>query len=413
MKIGIISHWYDPEGGAAAGPGTIARALRDRGHDVHVVTGFPIYPRGEIFEGYRNRPYQREVLEGVTVHRCAIYPSHDTSAAKRMANYLSFAASSSVVAPKVLGDVDVCYVYSSPVTTGFAAMALRSLRGVPYVMHVQDLWPDSVTASGFVGGRKAELTEKALHAACTAMYRSAAHVAVISPGMRTLLAERGAPLEKTSVVPNWAEERSFYPAERSDSRREALGITSPFTVMYAGNHGEMQNLWVVLDAAERLLDDPRIGFALVGDGVLKQELVAAAEQRGLHNITFIEPQPFSEMAAVLACADAQIVSLKDEPLYRTTTPSKIQANLAAGQPIIAALTGDAAEVVRASGGTAVAPGDAAGLASGVQELASLSPEQLAARGQRARAYYDSTFSERSVGDALEGLLAEHRRKGLS
>ena len=121
-----------------------------RGHEVEVLTGFPNYPGGKLYPGYRVRPWQREIIDGVTVNRVALYPSHDRSAVRRMANYASFALSAAVLGPFLVKKPDVIYVYHPPATVGLPAMVLRALRGCPVVYDVQDLWPDTVVATGMM-----------------------------------------------------------------------------------------------------------------------------------------------------------------------------------------------------------------------------------------------------------------------
>ena len=407
----MLSHWFDPEGGAAAGPGTIARALQTRGHEVDVLTGYPIYPAGRVFDGYRVRPYMRESIRGVTVHRVPAYPSHDDNPGRRMANYLSYAATSTLAAPSVLGKSDVVFVYSSPATAATAAGPLRALRGVPYVMQIQDLWPDTVTSSGFVDKSASSRIERLLHLYCDETYRRAAHIAVISPGMADMLVSRGVPPTKISVIPNWAEESSFRPVPKDPNLGAELELDRKFTIMYAGNLGEMQNLETFIEAASLLRGRHDIGFALVGAGVRKDSLVEQVNELGLDNVTFVGPQPFERMADILALADAQLVSLKDAPLYRVTMPSKVQANMAAGMPIIAAVAGDAARVVEnAQCGRSVPPGDPHALAAAVRELADLEQNDRTELGRRARDYYRANFSEKIVGDTLEAILQQHRKQ---
>jgi len=413
LRIAMFSHWYDPEGGAAAGPGTIARALRDRGHDVHVVTGFPHYPAGNVFPGYKVRAYQREVLEGVTVHRSAIYPSHDTRALHRAANYLSFAFSGALVGLTRLPRVDVGFVYSTPATTAIPGMALRALRHVPYVVQIQDMWPQTVVASGFLDGARVGRTERILQRFCDAVYRQATTIAVTSPGMRTLIEQRGIAPSKIEFVPNWADEACFLPGTATPELIEEFGPFRPFTAMYAGNFGELQALHHVIEAASLLRDEEDIGFVLVGAGVTEERLRARVVDLDLDNIRFIPAQPFNRMSDVLALGDVQLISLKDVPLLRSTLPSKVQASLAAGRPIIGAVAGDAASVVTASGaGLITPPEEPRALAGAVRRMAHLSATEREAMGVRARDYYLKNFSERVVGDSLSRLLtAASRERG--
>lgn len=406
MRIGMLSHWYDPEGGAAAGPGTIARALHARGHQVDVVTGFPIYPTGRVADGYRLRPYQREVLRGITVHRAPIYPSHDTRAARRMANYLSYAASGSAVAAAALRHCDVLYVYSTPATAAIPALPLSAVTGQKIVTHIQDLWPQTVTASGFVeADARSGRMESVLHRYCDAVYRRSHAVAVTSPGMAHLIGERGVPAQRVHFVPNWAEESSFYPTPPDADLRHALGLADRFTVMYAGNFGEMQQLDTLLDAARLLRADQGIQIALVGGGVMADHLRARVDGEDLSNVRFVASQPFSRMSDVLALGDVQLVSLKDVPLYRSTLPSKLQATLAAGRPVIGALAGDAAQVVTESGaGLVTRPGDSEGLAQAIRTMHASGSDRLQEMGRAGRLHYEATYSEQAVGDRLESIL---------
>lgn len=405
----MISHWYDPEGGAAAGPGTIARALRDRGHDVHVVTGFPSYPAGRIFEGYRLRPYQREVLEGVTVHRAPVYPSHDARAAHRAANYLSFAASGSLIAPAALRNVDVVFVYSTPATAAIPAQVTRAIRRTPFVVQIQDLWPQTVTSSGFLDGREGRV-ERVLHRFCDSVYRQAHTIAVTSPGMADLIAQRGISRDKITWLPNWADETAFRPASADPQTVADLGPFRRFTAMYAGNLGEMQSLDTVIEAAALVHDRHDIGFVLVGAGVVEDRLRRRVAELRLDNVRFVGPQPFARMTQVLAVGDTQLVTLKPVPLFASTLPSKLQANLAAGKPVIGALAGDGARVVEASGaGDVTPPGDARALADAVLRQADLSSTELDEMGHRGRAYYEANFAEKVVGDHLSDLLQAARK----
>lgn len=409
----MISHWYDPEGGAAAGPGTIARALRDRGHDVHVVTGFPNYPNGKTFPGYSVRPYQREILNGVTVHRSAVYPSHDTRAADRAANYLSFACSGALNALIHLPQVDVSLVYSSPATAAIPGLALRALRGVPYVVQIQDMWPHSVTSSGFLGKTSSGRAERILHRFCDAVYKRASTIAVTSPGMRDLVEDRGIDPTRIQFVPNWADEKCFVPATVTKGMLEEFGPFRPFTAMYAGNFGDVQALDHVIEAASVLRGDKGIGFVLVGGGVAEGRLRSRVVQLGLDNVRFLPSQPFGRMADMLALGDVQVVSLIDRPLFRSTLPSKLQANMAAGRPIIGAVAGDAANVINSSGAGFVSrPEDSIALAESIRRMAALSAHELEAMGVRGRTYYAKHFSEQAAGDCLSRLLTEARRSGV-
>lgn len=405
----MVSQWYDPEHGSAGVPGTISRALISRGHDVRVLTGFPNYPTGKVYAGYRIRPYLRERMDGVDVHRVPLVPSHDRSALRRAANYLSFAAASTMRAP-VLRGCDAVLVYSSPATAAVAAMAARSLSGTPYVLYVADLWPDSVMESGFLGSaRISQAVGSGLHRFCNATYRRAHAVAVTSPGMCDLLVARGVPPGKVHVVPNWVNEAIFQPlpAVRSDGDRGRHPRRSgEFTVMYAGNLGDLQGLETAVHAMAHLRDLPELTLALVGSGVAEKRLRALVDELKLASVRFMGRRRLSEMPQVIALGDVHLVSLRDVPLFAATLPSKVQATLACGRPVVASVAGDAARIVTASGAGPVVPsGDPKALADALRSLYAMPAERLARMGESGRRYYEREFSERVGSERLESLLA--------
>ena len=413
MRIGYVTQWFDPETGSAATPGIIARALAARGHEVEVLTGFPNYPDGRLYDGYSLSPYRREIRDGLIVHRAPLIPTHESRAISRLLNYLSFAASSSAVAAKVLRRADVVLVHSTPATVAIPALAAKTMYGVPFVPMIQDLWPETVTSSGFLGGGSAPIVERILHRFCDAVYRHASHIAVISPGMSEAIQRRGVAANKITFTPNWVDESTFRPEKPDETLRDSFGLDRSFVVMYAGNYGEFQALDVVLAAAERLRGRGDIQFAFVGGGVMEESLRAVAQDRGLDNVVFVPAQPFSAMAGVLALGDLHLVSLQDLPLFRITLPSKLQATLAAGKPLIGTVRGDAAFVIEESGaGRTSVPGDPDDLAQKIAELAD-DPVATAAMGRAGRAYYEQVFSEESSAGRLTAILAEaaSERKG--
>ncbi len=148
----ILSQFFAPEPNFKGLP--FARELVRRGHEVEVLTGFPNYPGGRLYPGYRVRPWRREIIGGIAVNRVPLYPSHDRSAVRRAANYASFALSASVLGPWLVKKPDVVYVYHPPATVGLPAMALRALCRCPLVYDVQDLWPDTVASSRMMGNRR-------------------------------------------------------------------------------------------------------------------------------------------------------------------------------------------------------------------------------------------------------------------
>lgn len=407
MRIGYVTQWFDPEIGSSALPGIVARAMRDAGNDVEVLTGFPNYPTGKIYDGYRLRPYLRERRDGILVHRTALYPSHDTRALTRMANYLSWMVTASVGA-HVLRKRDAVLVHLTPVTAGLPAWVLKQIRKVPYVVQVQDLWPDTVTSSGFVSPTVSKTMEFFLHPFCDMIYRNASAIACTSPGMIDKIKARGISEDKLFFAPNWADETAFRPEQKDPALAAELGLRD-FTVMYAGNLGEFQCLDTLLHVAERLRDRDDIGFLVMGGGVEEDQLKAYAAEHHLDNVTFIGPQPFAMMATYLALGDLHYIALADLPLFRITLPSKLQATLAAGRPILAGLAGDAARVVEEAGaGVVCETGDVEAMATAIRERAD-DRDGTRAMGESGRRHYLKHFSRETSLGLLIDLLTRAQR----
>lgn len=403
MRIGCVTQWFDPEEGSAAVPGSMVRSLEQLGHDVQVVTGFPNYPTGRLHSGYRVRPYMTERRGRTVVHRVPLYPSHDRSAARRAANYLSFAAAAATVGIAHTRMADVMLVYSTPATVGLAGVAARKFLGQPFVLYIQDLWPDTVVAADMLpAGGLSQFVERSLDRMCRGIYRQASRIAVTSPGMQRLLIQRGVPADKLDVIPNWVDEDVFHPV-----RARPVAADRGFEVMYAGSIGDVQGLEVAVQALAQLSDLPDVRLRLVGDGIAVVRLEKLAGRLGVADrVRFDGPRPLRQMADVMATADVQLVCLRDLPIFQATMPSKIQAILATGCPVVVSAPGDAAELALRSGaGLACAPGSPTALASALRQLRGMARHRLSAMGAAGREFYVSELGSSVGSRRLEASLA--------
>lgn len=409
MNIGLITQWYPPEPTFITGE--LARELAVRGHEVRVLTTYPNYPDGRVYPGYRQRWNYRTVSGNVTVRRVPVYPSHDSSAVGRAANFLSFAATSSVAATRYLASVDAVYVYHPPATAFAAAAGARLIGRTPIVLHVQDMWPESVTASSMTPpGYPGRLLDQILAATMRRLYRTASGIAVIAPSMAELLIERGADPDKVRVVLNWTDERLFRPVPVTDSARAAIGHRGRCTVMFAGNIGPFQRVTTAIRAAAAM--DGRVDLVMVGSGVDEPAARRLAQELGATNVRFLGRRPPGEMAALYAAADYQLICLRDLPGLRGTVPSKLQAALACGSPVIVSAGGDAARTVESAGaGLTCPPEDPQALAERFATAAALPPEARTAMATRARQTYEERMSLRTGADQIEDLLLKAIAQG--
>ena len=394
----MLTQWFDPE---PTFKGMVfARELVRQGFEVEVLTGFPNYPGGKVYPGYRIKLLQREVIDGVQVTRVPLYPNHDQSAIKRVLNYASFAASSLVYGLFMARRADVIYAYHPPLTVGITASLIRLLRRIPVVYDIQDMWPDTLRTTGMLNNVRAL---NAVEAVCQFVYRRVDQIVVLSPGFKRLLMQRGVPETKVKVIYNWADEVAL--AAPQGQLPASFPSADQFRIIFAGNMGKAQALDAVLDAAILLQTrGSRVCFVMLGGGVEVNRLKKRAVDLRLHNVVFLPPVPMAEVGTYLHAADALLVHLRKDPLFEITIPSKTQAYMAVGKPLLMAVDGDAADLVLQSGGGVVAESEnAEALAGAAEGLASMSSEQLLAMGQRARRYYQDHLAL-SVGVAGFGTI---------
>ena len=399
MKILILTQWFDPE--PTLKGMLFARELVARGHEVEVLTGFPNYPGGKVYPGYRIRPWARERLDGIDVLRVALYPSHDNSGIHRVLNYASFALAAAIIGTALIRKPDVMYVYHPPITAGFAATVIGFIRRAPFVYDIQDLWPDTVAASGMMSNRAAL---GLLGRVCKFVYRRASHITVLSPGFKQSLARRGVPPNKIDVIYNWCDETVFNADYEAGTR--LASSADKFSVLFGGTMGTAQGLDIVLQAA-RICQrtTPTVEFVFVGGGVERARLERLAQEMQLENVRFMPQQPMRAMGGILAGAEALLVHLKDDPLFRITIPSKTQAYLAAGKPILMGVRGDAADLINSSGsGVICQPGDPVSIAAAVKALAVAGHARLAEMGSNGRAFYNRELSVAVGVDRFEKIL---------
>jgi glycosyltransferase involved in cell wall biosynthesis len=383
----LLTQWFDPE---PTFKGLVfARELVAQGFNVEVVTGFPNYPGGKVYAGYKIKLIQRETIDGVQITRLPLYPNHDQSAIKRVLNYASFAASALVYGLFVAQRADVMYAYHPPLTVGIAASLIRWVRGIPLVYDIQDMWPDTLRATGMLNNPRALAL---VGRVCDWVYKRVDRVVVLSPGFKCLLVQRGVPESKIDVIYNWADEFAL------TSPMGAVSADFPgldrFKVMFAGNMGKAQALDAVLDAAAILqARGSRASLVMLGGGVEVCRLKTRVLEMKLCNVVFLPPVPMSEVGTVLAAADVLLVHLRKDPLFEITIPSKTQAYMAVGKPLLMAVNGDAADLVNqaACGLTAESESPQA-LADAVDTLAAMPDNDLKKMGENASRYYRKSLS---------------------
>jgi glycosyltransferase involved in cell wall biosynthesis len=387
MRILFLTQWFDPE---PAFKGLVfAKTLQNSGQEVEVITGFPNYPGGKLYPNYRIKWLQRERLGGIRVNRVPLYPSHNSSAMARVVNYVSFALSSCLYGILAAPKADVIYVYHPPITVGFSAAFISILRRIPFVIDINDLWPDTLESTGMVRNKHVLAI---VGQVCLWIYKRASHIVVGTPGIRNRLIERGVPQDKIEVIYNWCDEQALrLPATVNTSD---FGMNGRFNIVFAGTMGKAQALDAVIRAAKRVeSNNANIQFVFVGGGIEVENLKSLAQTLQVSNVLFLPRMPMNEVGKVLTAADVLLVHLKDDPLFEITLPSKTQAYMGVGKPVLMAVKGDAAHLIEISGaGRCAQPENEDSLARVAIEMANLPASTLIEMGGRGAEYYAENLS---------------------
>lgn len=380
----------------------LAKDLISRGHDVEVLTGFPNYPGGRIYKGYRQKWRMREMLDMVQVIRVPLFTDHSSSALRRMLCYFSFAFTACLPGIFLVKKPDVVHVYQGPATLVLPALLLKLFFGVPYVLDVQDLWPESVVGSGMLRFR---FLDSILHFWCDLTYRFAAQIVVLSPGYKQAIMLRGVPDNKIHVIYNWCDVSQESVSEKRDDT-DPFDLNGCFNVIYAGNFGGVQALESVIRAAAMLKHElPHVRFVFVGDGVEGERLKKIVAEEQIDNVRFIPRQPVEKIRSILEKADVLLIHLRNDPLCRIGIPQKTQAYLATGKPIIMAVNGDAADLLnRAGAGVTCEQENPASIAEAVRLLFRMSPEERAVMALNGRQFYTENLCYAVGSRKLEKLF---------
>jgi colanic acid biosynthesis glycosyl transferase WcaI len=384
MKILLLTQWFEPE--FTLKGLLMAEELHKLGHQVEVLTGFPNYPGGKVYPGYKIKPYQREMINNISVIRCALYPNHDNSALKRVINFVSFALSATFWGVFLCRKPDVIYAYHPPITIGIPAILLSWFKRAPFILDIQDFWPDTLSSTGMVSS---SWILKCVGACCKIVYRLAFHIVVLSDGFKQLLISRNIPAEKITVIHNWADERYIKTLPYDKDLAQNLGFTGKFNIVFAGNFGKAQDLFNVLETAKLLKKEyPLIRFVMVGAGVDETSLKKYVVDNALTNVVFLPRYPISQIQSILSIADVLLLHLKNDPLFEITIPSKTQANLCAGRPILAVCKGDACRLIEiAEAGMSCEPGNPQNMTEKIIKLYQMGKDERDQLGNNGSRFY--------------------------
>lgn len=407
LSVLVVSQYFSPE---VFGINAIVADLQERGHIVTVLTGMPNYPSGVFAESYGGWKVRRETWDRASVVRVPMLARGQDSRFRLALNYISFAISASILAPFVLKTrPDVILVYQvSPATVALPAIVVKLMTGAKILLWVQDIWPDSLVATGAV---RNPLALGAVRLMMRLIYRCSSIVAVQSRRFEEFIRSLALPTSDIRYFPN-TPDRFYRPVEVPLDAPERKLFRSGFNILFAGNLGYAQDLETILGAIAHLKDRKDIQWVFVGNGRRRPWLESEVQKRGLtDNVQFLGSYPAEKMPLFFAIADALLISLRDEPIFSLTIPSKLQTYLACGRPVLGAISGEADDILTAAGaGFAAPPADPERLAATALRIARMPREQLEELGKAARQYQQREFDRDQWMDNLENWLQELSRR---
>jgi len=404
MRVLIVTQYFWPENFRI---NDLAIGLQERGHEVSVLAGLPNYPQGRLHPGYGfvRGPYS-ERFEGMPVYRVPLVTRGPSKGARLALNFASFALAASLLGPlRIRGRFDALLVYEpSPITVALPAIVLKRLRRTPMALWVQDLWPETLSATGAL--RSSVMLER-VRSLVRFIYRHCDRLLLSSPGFIQHAIAHGVAADRAVYFPNWAE-KFYRPMNREEASREVDDFPPQgVRMLFAGNLGSSQSLATLVEAAGRLRHRKDIVWVLIGEGNERRTLERLVADRGLQdNVRFLGHRPSEKMPAYFALADGLLVTLRNDPVFALTVPSKVQTYLACARPVLAALPGDGRAVIeQAQAGLTCAPDDPEALARIAEQFADLDPAERNRLAGNARSYFERNFEREMLLDRLENVLS--------
>ena len=401
MNILIVSQYFYPENFRI---NEISRDLKNRGHNVTVLTGTPNYPAGKFYKGYGFFQKSRiEYYEGVKIIRCKIYPRKNGSKINLSLNYLSFALSASL---KILSlgkeKYDSILVFAvSPITVVLPAILFKKLKSTPIITWVQDLWPESVVAAS---GLKNKFVLSMITKLVIFIYNNSNKILVSSEGMIGSIIDKGINKSQISYLPQWAEDIF---ENKKIKKNSSVILPKGFKIVFAGNIGHAQDIPSILKAAKELKIYQDIHFIFIGSGSMFLWLSEQINENSLSsNVHLLGSFPLDYMPYFYNEADALLVSLGDNPIWSVTVPGKIQSYLCSGKPILTMINGEASNIInKSNAGLIASSGDYIQLSKNILKLKSFDENTRLKIGQNGKNFYNNNFRKDLLMKKLEQLLS--------
>ncbi len=345
MHILFLTDNFPPESNAPASRTfEHCREWVRAGHQVTVITCAPNFPKGKVFDGYRNRPWQQEEMSGIQVIRVWSYITANEGFIKRILDYQSFMLGAILAAPFVRG-VDVVVGTSPQFFTACAAYLVSRMKRIPFVFELRDMWPESIKA---VGAMKDSAVIRALERIELFLYRKAARIVTVTHAFKDTLMRRGIDGQKIEVVTNGVDLSHFSPQAKDAQLLAQHDLKGKFVAGYIGTHGMAHALETLLEAAQTLQQMPgseNIRLLFLGDGARKAELTNQAQAMGLSNVMFLDAVPKDQVKRYWSILDVAVIHLRKTELFTSVIPSKLFECMGMGLPVLHGVAGESADIV--------------------------------------------------------------------
>ena len=403
MNILVVTQYFWPEEFRI---NELSRMLVARGHQVTVLTGIPNYPGGSFFPGYGFIRNKTEYYEGIKIIRVPLLPRGKGGGFRLTLNYFSFVFFASILGPlKCRDPYDIIFVYEpSPITVGIPAIVMKKIKSAPIVFWVQDLWPDSLPATGAV---KSQYILKMVEYLVKFIYSCCDLILVQSKVFINAISSMGIEQSKIKYFPNSAE-GIFSQADGVAKLSQDIKFPEGFRIMFAGNIGAAQDFETILKAAELIKKHADIHWVIVGDGRMFSWVQEQVEFRQLsQTVHLLGRHPVEAMPSFFSKADVMLVTLRKEPIFALTVPAKVQAYMASARPIIAALDGEGSRTIEEAGAGLVCPSENAEmLAETVLKVYHMDQVQRKMMAMNGRKYFEDNYEPNKLIDDLERWLTE-------
>ena len=400
MKILFLTDNFYPEVNAPASRTyEHAREWVKAGHEVTVITCVPNFPKGKVFDGYKNKLWQKEAIDGIEVIRVWSYIAANKGFVRRTLDFISFSVTSFLAGLFVKADVIVAT--SPQFFTALSGRTLSFWKRVPWIMEVRDLWPESIKT---VGAMKDNLFIRYFEWEEMRCYRSAKTIVVVTDSFKRTLTARGIDEAKIKVVKNGVDKEMFKPVPKDEALIGELGLEGKKIIGYIGTHGMAHKLDFILDCARNMQGRNDFHFLFIGAGAEREALLAKKEREGISNVTMLDSVPKDQVVRYISILDLSLINLRKSELFKTVIPSKMFENAGMQIPIIMGVQGEAQEMLEEYGaGLCFEPENEEDFNAKLQQL--LSDPDLYERCRTGGAEMSRDYDRKALADKmLEGMM---------